>query len=257
MKKASSIFIGAVISLSCLNTASSASAQQPVSQEANVTFYSVIKHRGEQRKSCINFKIAWTGPSRGSCDLRYGSLYAGDDLDWFESSGAEGNRSVIRDLGAHAWTAKFEVPVVEPLAKLKPGERRQVTIDTSGADGAPGRPGAPGASAASIVRGSSERSTSSLLPSNDGPVPGDISPTVLTTQPPAKPSRPKQDGKPKIDPLFVKAIAGHVYVIHVVDDSRDLYALFRVDALERGDYCTISWKLIPEPLEQSNKPPAR
>ncbi len=72
-----------------------------------------------------------------------------------------------------------------------------------------------------------------------------------------KPWRPKNDGKPKIDPLFVKAIAGHVYVIHVGDDLRDFYALFRVDALERGDNCTISWKLIPEPVDQTGKSAAR
>jgi hypothetical protein len=34
-------------------------------------------------------------------------------------------------------------------------------------------------------------------------------------------------------------------VIHVVDDKRDFYALFRVDKLQRGDNCTISWKMIP------------
>ena len=31
-------------------------------------------------------------------------------------------------------------------------------------------------------------------------------------------------------------------------DSRDLHALVRVEALERGDNCTVSWKLIPEPV---------
>jgi hypothetical protein len=67
---------------------------------------------------------------------------------------------------------------------------------------------------------------------------------------PATAARPKRDGKPKIDPAFVKAIVGHVYVIHVVDDTRDLYALFRVEELQRGDYCTVSWKLIPEPTNQ-------
>jgi hypothetical protein len=252
MKIASSIFIGAVISLWCLNTSSSASAQQPVSQDSHVTLYSTIKHRGEQRKSCINFKVALTGLLRVPCDLQYGSLYAGDELDWFQSSTTEGARSVMKDLGDFDWSADFSVPVVEPLAKLKPGERRQGTIDTSGADGAPGKPGGT-----QIVVGGNERTTSSLLPINDGPVPGDITPTVLTPQPPTKPSRPKQDGKPKVDPLFVKAIAGHVYVIHVVDDSRDFYALFRVDALERGDYCTISWKLISDPQKPAGPTASR
>jgi hypothetical protein len=94
---------------------------------------------------------------------------------------------------------------------LKAGEQRHISIDTSGADGA------DGADAVGIVR----------------PRPGA--------------SRPKNDGKPKVDPLFVKAVSGHLYVIHVVDDVRDFYALFRVEALERGDNCVISWRLITAP----------
>jgi hypothetical protein len=241
MKRASSIIIGAIISLSCL---SSAAAQQPV-QAANVTLYSVIKHRGEQLRSCISFKVAVTGMARVPCDVLYGYLQANDELDWFQSSGSEGNRSVIRDLGEFDWSADISVPMVEPLAKLKPGERRNVTVDVSGADGAPGKSGGT-----QVVLGGNERTDYSLLPNNDGPVPGDNK-IVMSVPAHAKPWRPKNDGKPKVDPLFVKAIAGHVYVIHVVDASRDFYALFRVDALERGDNCTISWKLIPEPMDQT------
>jgi hypothetical protein len=247
MKRASSVFIAAIISLSCV---SAASAQQPV-QAANVTLYSVIKHRGERLRSCINFKVAVSGMARVPCDLLYGYLQANDELDWFQSSGSEGNRSVIRDLGELGWSADFPVPVVEPLAKLKPGERRNVTVDVSGADGAPGKSGGM-----SIAIGGNERTDFSLLPTNDGPVPGDNK-IVMSVPGRDKPWRPKNDGKPKIDPLFVKAIAGHLYVIHVVDDSRDFYALFRVDALERGDNCTISWKLVPEPADQTGKSAAR
>jgi len=69
-----------------------------------------------------------------------------------------------------------------------------------------------------------------------------VVPTPRQTSP-----QPKHDGKPRVDPMFVKAIAGHIYVAHIVDDTRDFYALFRVDALERGDNCTVSWKLIPAP----------
>jgi len=222
MKRAALIFIGAVLSLSCLSTSSSVSAQQP--QESTVTLYSVNKHRGEQLRFCVNFKTAPAGLLRAPCDLRYGALYVGDDLDWFESSAGAGNRSVIKDLGDHAWTAKFEVPVVEPLPKLKPGEQRQVGIDASGADGADGAPGENGADADGVVR--------------SRPVSAPVSGT---------PSRPKHDGKPRVDPMWVKAIAGHLYVIHVVDDTRDFYAVFRVEALQRGDQCTVAWKLIPEP----------
>jgi len=203
---------------------SSALAQSP--QTSTVTLYSVNKYR-EQRNSCISFQaVARSAP----CDLQYGALYAGDDLDWFESSGDQGNRTVIKDLGDRVWTAKFEVPVVEPLPKLKPGEHRHISIDTSGADGAdgaPGAPGQPGADADGVVRARRQPSSASPTPST--------------------PTRPKRDGKPKIDPMFVKAILGHMYVIHVVDDARDFYALFRVESLQRGDQVEVSWTLIPAP----------
>jgi len=38
-----------------------------------------------------------------------------------------------------------------------------------------------------------------------------------------------------------------MYVAHVVNDKEDFYALFRVDAIARGDYCVVSWKVIDQP----------
>jgi hypothetical protein len=228
MKRLTLILVGMIGLWCCGEVLSSALAQ---SQTSTVTLYSVNKYRGEQRKSCVNFQRA---AQSTPCDLRYGALYAGDDLDWFESSGAQGNRSVIRDLGDQVWTAKFEVPVVEPLPKLKPGEQRQIGIDTSGADGADGAPGAPGAP------GQNGADANGVVRSQPAPVPSPASPITVAL-------RAKRDGKPKIDPMFVKAIAGHMYVIHVVDDTRDFYALFRVEALQRGDQVEVSWRLIPEP----------
>jgi hypothetical protein len=45
----------------------------------------------------------------------------------------------------------------------------------------------------------------------------------------------------------VKAIVGHMYLVHNKDRDSDHYALFRVEALEPGVSVTISWKLIPAP----------
>ena len=193
-------------------SSSSLRAQSPV-----VSLYSPNKHRDEVRSSCLNFQPRTRMSGGAGCDLRYGMLYAGDELDWFQSSTAEGDRSVIKDLGLLAWTDDFKVAPVEPLPKLKVGEQRHISIDTSGADGA------DGADADGIVR------------------------------PRLGASRPKNDGKPKVDPLFVKAVVGHLYVIHVVDDVRDFYALFRVEALERGDNCSISWRLILAPETQGGE----
>ena len=46
---------------------------------------------------------------------------------------------------------------------------------------------------------------------------------------------------------FAKAKVGHMYLMHVKNDGADFYVLFRVDQLEQGEQCTISWKLIPTP----------
>lgn len=191
----------------------------PVSAQETVTLYSRFKH-GNESRSAFDFESRVRGPRRGSWDVAYGNLQAGEDFDWFETSSSQGRRSVVRDLGEYAWTDAFPVPVVEPLAKLKPGERREIVIDTSGADG---QDGAPGPDADGVVRPRRE----------------------------STPRRPRRDGKPKVDPMFVRAVVGHIYVIHVVDDVRDFYALFRVESLQKGDQCTISWKLIapPQPAE--------
>jgi hypothetical protein len=206
---------------------------QTSDQSSTTTLYSVNKHRGEKRYFCLNFERGPSSSQVASCDLRYGSLYAGDELDWFQSASGQGDRSVIKDLGEYSWTAEFEVPFVDPLPKLKPGEQRVVTVDTSGADGADGAAGAPGAPA--------QNGDGSITPSAPGT---ERSPTETK---PSTPVRPKRDGKPKVDPLFVKAIRDHMYVIHVVDDTHDFYALFHVDDLVRGDSCTVSWKFIPAP----------
>ena len=45
----------------------------------------------------------------------------------------------------------------------------------------------------------------------------------------------------------VKAVIGHMYVVHTKDSNSDLYALFRVEALEPRKSVTISWKSVQSP----------
>jgi hypothetical protein len=51
---------------------------------------------------------------------------------------------------------------------------------------------------------------------------------------------------PTRDPS-VKAIVGHMYVVHTKDRETDMYALFRVEALEPGKSVTITWKRMKSP----------
>lgn len=59
---------------------------------------------------------------------------------------------------------------------------------------------------------------------------------------PALPAYPQPTREPS-----VKAIVGHMYVVHTKDRDNDHYALFRVESLEPGMSVTISWKLVASP----------
>jgi hypothetical protein len=45
----------------------------------------------------------------------------------------------------------------------------------------------------------------------------------------------------------VIAVVGHMYVVHTRDTETDLYALFRVEALDPGKSVTITWKSVQSP----------
>jgi len=49
----------------------------------------------------------------------------------------------------------------------------------------------------------------------------------------------------------VPAVQGHMYVVHTRTNSADLYSLFRVEWLEPGDQCVISWVNVPSPEANS------
>jgi len=253
-----------LFSLSYGMTSSSAHRSLTTPQTLTITLYAKNKYQTDPRANCFNLEAGSLVTADRRCDLLYGTIYVGDDFDWFQSWAAAGNRSVIKDLGPQLWTDTFTVPVIEPLPKLKPGEQRRVVIDASGADGADGAPGAPGAPALKGAdgapgrpggRGDLVRNGADGAPGATARTSADADEVVRTVSPPVvvPPARPKHDGIPKIDPLFAKAIVGHMYAIHVVDPSSDFYALFRVEAIERGDKCTISWRLIPAPEEQIEK----
>ncbi len=156
------------------------------------TLYSPYKVPDQKRDLCLNFQTGLNTSKFGPCDLRYGFLGIDNDFDWLQVGMSQDVRSVIKDLGPRSWNDSVDAPVVAPLPKLKPGQKRMVSIDASGADGG------------------------------------------------------NRHNGPKVDPAFTRAIVGHMYVVHVVDEVSDYYALFRVDALEDRT-CTISWKLIPTP----------
>ena len=248
MKK--TVFAIAVLTGSLLWLSATTSSAQNV-PASNVTLYSPFIHPGV--RYCLNFQTGLTKAQLAPCDLQYGTLRVAEEWDWFQSSARTGDRSVIKDLGAHQWSDELKIPVVTPLAQLKPGEHRRITVDASGANGADGKLGAKmvnganGADAEFAAAGMSGARIRDFDSDPDGILRRAL-PPVQAPEP-----RAKHPSTPKVDPLFVKASPGHMYLIHVVDDLNDFYALFRVEALKRGDKCTIAWKLIPAPAAQTTR----
>lgn len=223
-----------------------------VSAQETATLYSSLKYNHDHSRAFFDFQKGEVAKHGAPWDLAYGLMRVNEEFDWFQSSGSFGNRSVIKDLGRLEWTSRFDVPVIEPLPKLKPGEQRIVRVDVSGADGADGDSG----------RDATLGRSGWVDPVNAGPSKVPVPETDETgiIRPGRTPDfapkiaprpKPKHDGKPKIDPMFVKAVVGHIYAIHVVTDTRDYYVLFRVEALTRGDHCTISWRLAPTPVPET------
>jgi hypothetical protein len=219
-----------------------------------VTLYSPNKYGPSFERAFFNFETGSLAPSGRRWDLNYGSLYVSEDHDWFEVSTARASRSVIKDLGTLNWEDSSQVSAVEPFPKLKEGEARQITVNVDGADGRPGAPGGPKPLAGPVVNSDDNYGYSPYPPLPSPPtspyveIPWLARAKAAPPSPPPAPPRARQDGIPKVDPIFVKAVVGHIYVIHVVEGDADYYALFRVESLERGDHCTISWKLIPVPV---------
>ncbi|MBV9957745.1 MAG: hypothetical protein JO360_04955 [Acidobacteria bacterium] len=56
---------------------------------------------------------------------------------------------------------------------------------------------------------------------------------------------------PELTPanVVVKALLGHLYVLHSKHDRTDIYVLFRIETLKLNDECTISWQIVRSPEE--------
>ena len=87
-------------------------AQSGSTTLSSLNKYGGEKYQGPNRKYCLDFTAGASAERSDPCDLRYGSLYVGEDWDWFQSSADQNSRSVIKDLGALTWEEEIKVPVV-------------------------------------------------------------------------------------------------------------------------------------------------
>jgi hypothetical protein len=145
----------------------------------------------DETRACFSFKLGRNRlPKTTDWDLGYGFASIGGE-DWLMvGTTTRDKRSVMTEVGKYSWSDPFTIPTLEPLPELKEGERRQITVDSSG-------------------------------------------------------DTHKQWAKTTSH--FVKAKAGYMYVIHVKDNESDFYVAFRVEEVEQGKHCTISWKQVATP----------
>jgi len=102
-------------------------------RSGTATLYSPLKYKHEFNRASFDFSAGRLGTTT-AWQLMYGNLHAGDDWDWFATSGSAGERSVIRDLGLVRWSRRLHVPVLEPRPQLQPGQHEVVTVNTSGGE---------------------------------------------------------------------------------------------------------------------------
>lgn len=210
-------------------------SQSNSSNLKKLELYSVYDENGKSNYKLINkgcFSFITKANDCKRKDLSYGHLRIGSDWDWFQVFG-EGSRNKIVKIGNFEWTDDFEIPIVEPYQKLKDGEKRKVFISADGKDGANGKKGKDGAD------GRNWDGTFNAKP---------IAETIQTEK--SEITVEKESSETKLEQevyqLFAEVILDNIYVMRIVEDDKDFYILFRVDELEKGHKCVISWKKIED-----------
>ena len=191
-----------------------------------------LKRSEKADRNCFDFVSESEVRCRSRWDIVYGSMRAGEEWDWFYVPASGNARTRIVSLGKKRWRDLKSVPEVEPLPRLKPGEKRVVSVDASGAKGVDGSPGLDGAPGANGINGDGSVSLSQAEPPRPGPI------VVRAPETPRKPVTTSEH--------LIRAVKGGMYVLRVVDDEHDFHVLIRVDDIVRGRTATISWMKLAE-----------
>ena len=125
----------------------------------------------------------------------------------------------------------FEVPYIEPWRKLEPGERRNLFVNTSGADGEHGR-------------------NADGTPASDRPVREGYGDKPVSRQVSSTITRPDGTQVPDDYTPYMQIKKGNVYAVRVFDDGIDHYLLIRVDDLVRGEKAVLSVKRVESPVKK-------
>jgi hypothetical protein len=244
-----SFFVAAVNTFVC------AQVQTPNKGELKtVEIYSPWDFSGERpksspelrAKSCLDLLLL-----ERRCGATHSISYGdrlGKNWDIFD---VEGSQTRMIDLGEYKWTDKFEVPVIRPWAKLKPGEGRQITLNTSGGRGADGRDGADGLPGMNGDGTYDDSLPIATLPRKPRPGTEGYGNKPVAQQVSSKVKAASGVERPDDYNPLAEARKGHMYAIRLVDPENDYYMLMRVDDIVRGTKVTISFRKMDVPPQKS------
>lgn len=182
-------------------------------------------------RNCLDL-VDFEQDCSGAEKVDYGDRI-GDHWDIFAISGRADSRTRMIDLGVHTWSDNFTVPEVEPWPALKPGERRSITINTSGANGTPGRN--------ADARDSNKKSKHNSAYSERSDQKVDYAHAPLNRQVTSTISVQGKVAKPDSYSPVTEVKPGHMYLVHVVNSSDDHYVLLRADNIVRGEKVSVSF----------------
>jgi len=172
--------------------------------------------------------------------IAYGDRVS-DHWDIFSISGRAGSRTRMIDLGEYTWKDNFTIPEVEPWPELRPGERRTIIVNTSGANGQPGSPGTDGAPGRNADGYPTALPTSKAVSPKQQTENVDYAHAPLNRQVTSSISVQGMVGKPDSYTPYSEVKPGHMYLIHVVNSSYDRYVLLRADNIVRGEKVSVSF----------------
>ena len=179
-------------------------------------------------RSCLSL-VDFEQGCNGGEKVGYGDR-VGDHWDIFALSGGADSRTRMIDLGAHTWKDNFTIPEVEPWPALKPGERRNIIVNASGADARSGK---------NDTRAKESVNTKDKSGKVDQKV--DYAHAPLDRQVTSTISVQGKAPKPDSYTPTTEVKSGHMYLIHVVNSGDDHYVLLRADDIVRGEKVNVSF----------------
>ncbi len=179
--------------------------------------------RYRQNVGCIDLvKLA------AKCGTAIGLVYGERFGERWDILQVVGSQTRMIKVGSYQLNDAFDIPQIEPWAKLQPGEQRSLYFDGSGSDGEHGL--------------NADGTKQDLPPVRVGGADKPFNDQVSSKITRADGTVVDDDYKP-----WFEIEQGYVYAVRVFDEKNDQYLLLRIDELDRGERVVISVKRVDGP----------